>query len=83
MDQVRNGIKTAREDGKDMKSTAVGKDPALAPARRNSEAEANPCSARERLSPAGGDGKSDSEKKELKGCLMCGTCGSVGECVLD
>ena len=82
--QIRNGKATVRKVGKGMKSTAGGKDrTALDHTRHNSNPEAAPSGDPGRCLPAGGNGKGGTKKEGLKGCLMCGACGSVGHCVLD
>jgi hypothetical protein len=84
LDQISNGITTAREDGKDMKSNKVRKNLSVSVnTRDNSSPEAALPDDPARRLLADGDGKGGTRGEEEKGCLMCGTCGSVGYCVLD
>ena len=66
-----------------MGCSAVSKDTGLADIRQNSKSEAAPSGEPVQRSPAGQTQKDAVKEEDMKGCLMCGTCGMVGYCILD
>ena len=66
-----------------MECTAVSKDTGLAHIRQDSKPEAASSGEPVQPSSAGQTERDAVKEQDTKGCLMCGTCGLVGYCILD